>query len=117
MVLQINKAKRRFLVETLWGDSHDHPVYCFGGVGPVPGGDRKQLTFASPEEAVKAMVEALKSNDLKALEAIFGPGSRGSPTSGDPVADQSGRERFLRLYEREKQVGASRRRGGSLYWK
>jgi hypothetical protein len=57
-----------------------------------------QLTFASPEEAVGAMVKALNSNDLKALEAIFGPGSRDLLTSGDPVADQSGRERFLKLY-------------------
>jgi hypothetical protein len=44
------------------------------------------------------MVKALNSNDLKALEAIFGPGSRDLITSGDPVADQSGRERFLKLY-------------------
>ena len=60
--------------------------------------DVKQLTFSSPEEAVRAMVEALNSKDLKALEAIFGPGSRDLITSGDPVADQSGREQFLKLY-------------------
>jgi hypothetical protein len=57
-----------------------------------------QLTFASPEEAVRAMVEALISNDLKTLEAIFGPGSRDLIASGDPAADQSDRERFLKLY-------------------
>lgn len=58
----------------------------------------KQRTFASPGEAVKAMVEALKSNDVKAMEAIFGPGSQDILTSGDPVADRSGREEFLKLY-------------------
>ena len=57
-----------------------------------------QLAFASPEEAVRAMVEALNSNDLQALEAIYGPGSRDLITSGDPVADRSRRERFLKLY-------------------
>jgi hypothetical protein len=57
-----------------------------------------QLTFASPEEAVRAMVEAANSNDLKTLEAIFGPGSRDLVTSGDSAADQSDRERFLKLY-------------------
>ncbi len=57
-----------------------------------------QRTFASPEEAVRAMVEALKSNDVKALEAIFGPGSQDLIMSGDPVADQSGREQFFKLY-------------------
>jgi hypothetical protein len=59
----------------------------------------KQRTFASPEEAVKAFVEALKSNDVKALEAILGPGSWDLIVSGDPVADQSGRERFVKLYD------------------
>jgi hypothetical protein len=64
----------------------------------------KQRTFASPEEAVKAMVEALKSNDVKALEAIFGPGSQDLITSGDLVADQSGREQFLKLYDEKNRL-------------
>jgi hypothetical protein len=58
----------------------------------------KQRTFATPEEAVKAFVEALKSNDVKALEAILGPGSRDLVSSGDPVADKAVRERFLSRY-------------------
>ena len=58
----------------------------------------KQRTFASPEEAVKAFIEALKSNDVKALEAILGPGSRDLVSSGDPVADKAVRERFLSRY-------------------
>jgi len=64
----------------------------------------KQRTFGSPEEAVKAFVEALKPNDVKALEAIFGPGSRDLLWSGDPVADQSGRERLLKLYEQKHRL-------------
>jgi hypothetical protein len=58
----------------------------------------KQRTFASPEEAVKAFIEALKSNDVKALEAILGPGSRDLVSSGDPIADKAVRERFLSRY-------------------
>jgi hypothetical protein len=50
------------------------------------------------DSTVKAMVEALKSNDVNALEAIFGPGSQDLITSGDAIADQSGREQFLKLY-------------------
>jgi hypothetical protein len=34
-------GKKKSLVETLWGDSHDHHVYCFGGVGPISGADRE----------------------------------------------------------------------------
>lgn len=63
-----------------------------------------QLTFASPEEAARAMVEALNSNDLKALEAIFGPGSRDLITSGDSAADQLDRERFLKLYDEKNRL-------------
>ncbi len=58
----------------------------------------KQRTFATPEEAVKALVEAMKANDEKALEAIFGPGSRDILMSGDPVADKAVRERFINRY-------------------
>ena len=58
----------------------------------------KQRTFASPEEAVKALVDALKSNDAKAVEAIFGPGSRDILLSGDAVADKAVVEKFLSRY-------------------
>ena len=44
------------------------------------------------------MVEALKSNDAKAVEAIFGPGSRDILLSGDPVADKAVVEKFLSRY-------------------
>jgi hypothetical protein len=58
----------------------------------------KQSTFATPEEAVKALVEAWKSNDAKAVEAIFGPGSKDILLSGDPVADKAVVEKFLSFY-------------------
>jgi hypothetical protein len=64
----------------------------------------KQSTFASPEDAVKALVEAAKSNDVKTLEALFGPGSKDLLVSGDPVADKAGRERFLKLYEEKNRL-------------
>jgi len=67
----------------------------------------KQRTFTSPEEAVKTLIEVLKSNDVKALEGIFGPGSKDLLWSGDPVADQSGREQFLRLYEQKHRLEAT----------
>lgn len=56
-------------------------------------------SFASPEEAVKSLVQAARSNDTTALVAILGPGSQEIVSSGDPVADKSGRERFVTLYD------------------
>lgn len=59
----------------------------------------EQRRFGSPEEAAKALISALQSRDSKTLEAIFGPGSEDIVSSGDPVADNARRERFIQLYE------------------
>jgi len=64
----------------------------------------KQRTFASPEEAVKAMGEALKSHDVKALEAIFGPGSKDLISSGDPVADRIEYDRVVNHLEQKTKL-------------
>jgi hypothetical protein len=64
----------------------------------------KQRTFASPEEAMKAMGEALKSHDVKALEAIFGPGSKDLISSGDPVADRTEYDRIVNHLEQKTKL-------------
>jgi hypothetical protein len=55
--------------------------------------------FASPEEAVRTLVAALKVNNTEALSAIFGPGSEDLVSSGDPVADEGRRKQFVYFYE------------------
>jgi Protein of unknown function (DUF2950) len=60
--------------------------------------------FVSPEEAVQTLVAAAKSNDRKELLTILGPGSQPIVSSGDPVADKSGRERFVKLYEEKNAI-------------
>ncbi|MGO9374160.1 MAG: DUF2950 domain-containing protein [Syntrophobacteraceae bacterium] len=65
-----------------------------------------QATFRSPEEAVRALVEALGANDEKKLLAIFGygPGAKQLISSGDEVADRAGRERFLQAYQEKNRI-------------
>lgn len=58
----------------------------------------KQRTFASPEEAVKALVEAVKAADVNALLAVVGPQSRSWLFSGDDVSDREEWKRFLAAY-------------------
>jgi hypothetical protein len=79
---------------------------CIGLVvfGPAQAETAKQRTFASPEDAVKAMVEALKADDVKALEGIFGPGSKDLVSSGDPVEDKAARERFVNQYNEKNRL-------------
>ena len=55
--------------------------------------------FASPEEAVKALVAAAKTDDMKELAAIFGPAGKEILSSGDATEDRAGRQRFLEAYE------------------
>lgn len=61
--------------------------------------DAKQKTYATPEEAVKELVAAIRSGDEKAMLGILGPGSREIVRSGDAVADKAGRERFVKAFE------------------
>jgi hypothetical protein len=63
-----------------------------------------QKPFASPEEAVKALYEAAKQEDAKALAAIFGPAGKDIIDTGDKTADQAERKRFVRDYEEKNQL-------------
>ena len=63
-----------------------------------------QRTFASQEEAVTALVAALKAEDTKMLSAIFGAGSEDILSSGDPVADKAEHELFLKRYEQKNRL-------------
>jgi hypothetical protein len=64
---------------------------------PAPSG--KQRTYATPEEAVKSFVDAVRATDLKALAAIIGPGSEAWITTGDAVQDEQDRKRFLAAFD------------------
>jgi hypothetical protein len=88
-----------------------HSMYLFGfaiiaGVMMLAGFyqstfavDANQKSFKSPEEAVKVLNEAVRGNDTKELLAIFGPSGKDLVSSGDKVADETGRERFIKAYE------------------
>jgi hypothetical protein len=72
--------------------------------GQAHAAEPKQKTFASPEAAVQALVDALKAGDTKGLSALFGPKGKELVFSGDPVADKFGRERFVELYEQKNKL-------------
>ena len=59
----------------------------------------KQKTFSSPEEGVKALMEATKKNDTKAMLAILGPEAKSLIETGDQVSDRAAFERFVKSYE------------------
>ena len=67
-------------------------------------GPAGQKSFVSPQQAVAAMVAAVQDNNDVQLLAILGPGSEELISSGDRVADQKGRTRFLTAYEEKKSL-------------
>jgi hypothetical protein len=65
---------------------------------PVSAQDVKQQVFGSPEEAMKAIVETVKTGDTKGIMAILGPEGDDIISSGDQVADKNALERFVKVY-------------------
>jgi hypothetical protein len=59
----------------------------------------RQKRFSSPDEAVQALVNATRSDELKTMLAILGPGSKDVISSGDSVADNVSRDKFVAAYE------------------
>jgi Protein of unknown function (DUF2950) len=59
-----------------------------------------QTTFASLDEAVNALVGAVRSVDRKALVEILGPQGNPLVWSGDQVADRAAFQRFTAAYDR-----------------
>lgn len=76
---------------------------------PAPGlltlsADARQRNFATPEEAVTALVDAIRADDLKALLNILGPEGRPLVFSGDDVADRNTRAKFAAEYDRAHRI-------------
>ncbi len=65
----------------------------------LAGGPAEQRSFPSPQQAVAALVAAVQDNTDTELLAILGPGSEDLISSGDKVADQNGRARFIKAYK------------------
>ena len=61
--------------------------------------DAAQKSFASPREALHALLEANKTDNLTALNEILGPAAASLVTSGDDTQDKNDRAQFVSLYE------------------
>jgi hypothetical protein len=68
-------------------------------LGSYQKADAQQRTFKSSEEAVKSLMDAVRSNNTKELLAIFGTEGKEIISSGDEVADKAGSERFVKDYD------------------
>jgi hypothetical protein len=67
-----------------------------------------QTRFTSPDEAAEALVAATRADDLKTMLAILGPGSKDVISSGDSVADNASRDKFVASYEKKHSLVAGK---------
>jgi len=61
-------------------------------------------TFASPQQAVEALVTAAGKGDPQDLLKIFGPAGRDLVSSGDPIADKDADARFVAHYGKRHEI-------------
>jgi hypothetical protein len=66
----------------------------------------EQKTFATPGEAVRALVAAVESNNQDELLAIFGEDGKDLVSSGDDVQDKNGRASFVKSYKTKHAIVA-----------
>ena len=74
--------------------------------GQPASGAARQRQFASIDDAVGALVAAIRDGDLKAMTAILGDQGKGLVSSGDAVADRRARERFVAAYDQKHRLEA-----------
>jgi hypothetical protein len=68
------------------------------------GAAHAQQTFKTPEEAVTALVTAVRADNVRDMVMVLGPEGRDIVISGDSVADATARAAFLIAYDRKHQV-------------
>ena len=64
----------------------------------------KQTLFSTPEQAMKALVDAAKAKDRTALAAIFGPNAQQQLLSGDQVQDNHEMDEFAAAVEKSAKL-------------
>ncbi len=63
------------------------------------GSETQAQTFGSAQEAVNALITAVKSGNVDEIVHVLGRDGRDLADSGDPVADQATRDRFINAYD------------------
>jgi Protein of unknown function (DUF2950) len=63
-----------------------------------------QRTFATPQEAIQAIIDAAENNDAAALLQLFGPDGKDILESGDPAEEKESRAEFVRSAHEKLQI-------------
>jgi len=75
-------------------------IMLFFACSTVASAAAEAKRFASLDDAVNALIDALRSQDRRALADILGPQGRILVSSGDDVADRNASQRFIAEYDK-----------------
>ena len=90
-------------------------VFALALTLPVFSQEAGQKTFATPQDASKALYAAAKADDTQAVVAILGASSESVIHSGDPVQDKKNLADFLARYEQMNRTGRQTNGSRVLY--
>jgi hypothetical protein len=102
MTLLRSNQHRNFWPRPTWGFLRSVVLVCAifaGGAAAVA-----QEQFATPDEAVDALMKSVRSGDIGAVARVLGPGSAEIVSSGDPVDDAAARKRVIDAFDTKHQV-------------
>ncbi len=74
------------------------------GCASNAGDDSQQTGFAASDQAVQALVNALRDNDYDQVKAILGPAADQIISSGDFVVDEQNQQKFLGAYDTKHEL-------------
>ncbi|MCM8612883.1 DUF2950 domain-containing protein [Accumulibacter sp.] len=80
------------------------PAPTATAAAPAKPAATQQQTYATPEDAARALADAVRAQDKEALLAVVGPTAGSWLASGDRVADRADWQRFLAAYDRQHRV-------------
>jgi len=66
-----------------------------------------QSSYASPEEAAKALADAMRSDERRQIWGVLGPGAGKLIHSGDAVQDEKARKAFIAAYDQSVKLERS----------
>src|SRR5262245_5176819 len=74
-------------------------LMLLSSIGIAIGTAARQQRFPTPEEGVRALMDAAKNNDTASLLQVLGSEAQSFISTGDPVSDRASRARFVQAYE------------------
>jgi hypothetical protein len=85
-----------------------HGAYALETTAPMVSKTGKtaaqQHAFATPDDAVNALVDAVRAGNAKDMLMVIGPQSESWLSSGDKVADAAGWKKFVAAYDKKNNI-------------